>query len=66
MNMDAYETTRKGKDNALKKLVENSYKSTHIVGRGTVLISPKEVRESEGFKQALVLAKEIVTGDIND
>ena len=47
-------------DEKLKKLVNNSYKSVRIVGRGTVKIDPKEVRETEEFQKARREAMEIV------
>jgi hypothetical protein len=39
-------------DKKLKDLVNNSYKSVRVVGRGTVRIDPKEVAASEEFKKA--------------
>lgn len=48
------------RDKELKKMVENSYKSVRVVGRGTVKIDPSEVRESDEFKKALKQAKKIV------
>lgn len=47
-------------DKKLKKLVDNSYKSVRIVGRGTVKIDPKEVRDTEEFRKARREAMEIV------
>jgi hypothetical protein len=47
-------------DEKLKKLVNNSYKSVRIVGRGTVKIDPKEVRDTEEFQKARREAMEIV------
>lgn len=46
-------------DKKLRALVENSYTSLRVVGRGTVRIDPDEVRQSEEFKRALALAREI-------
>ena len=47
-------------DERLKSLVQGSYKSVRVVGRGTVKIDPREVRESAEFQQALVEARSIV------
>jgi len=47
-------------DKKLKRLVENSYASVRVVGRGTVKIDPKEVRTTQEFKQARKDAKAIV------
>ena len=47
-------------DKKLKKLVDNSYKSVRIVGRGTVKIDPKEVWYTEEFQKARKEAMEIV------
>lgn len=49
-------------DLKLKNLVENSYSSVQVVGRGTVQIDPNEVRHSEEFQRALRQAKAIVSG----
>ncbi|MGX9937553.1 hypothetical protein ACVFVO_19380 [Advenella kashmirensis] len=55
-----FSRTRKQKDELLKQLINNTYESVQVVGRGTINIDPKEVRNSENFKQALSLAKSIV------
>lgn len=47
-------------DTRLKDLVKSSYGSVRVVGRGTVRIDPKEVRDSEEFKRASQRAKAIV------
>ena len=47
-------------DKRLKELVSNSYNSVRVVGRGTVRIDPKEVRQTKEFKKALGQAKAIV------
>jgi hypothetical protein len=47
-------------DERLKELVNKSYKSVKVVGRGTIRIDPKEVRETEEFKKARKQAKAIV------
>lgn len=47
-------------DKRLKKLVESSYTSVKVVGRGTVRIDPAEVRQTEEFKKASQRAKAIV------
>lgn len=47
-------------DKRLKELVDKSYSSVRVVGRGTVRIDPKEVRQSAEFRKAMALAKEIV------
>ena len=44
----------------LKELIANGYSSAQVVGRGTIKICPKEVRNSPEFKEALEKAKEIV------
>jgi hypothetical protein len=44
----------------LKQLVDNSYDSVRVVGRGTVKIDPQEVGNSEAFKAARKKAKKIV------
>lgn len=43
----------------LKKLVEQSYDSVRVVGRGTVKIDPKEVRNTKEFKEARKKARKI-------
>lgn len=47
-------------DKKLKKLVENSYASIRVVGRGTVKIDPNEVRNTKEFQDAREEAKAIV------
>jgi len=47
-------------DERLKKLVNSSYQSIRVVGRGTVRIDPEEVRNTEEFKRASQRAKAIV------
>jgi len=47
-------------DRKLKELVNNSYSSIKVVGRGTIRIDPKEVSQSEEFKRARAQAKAIV------
>lgn len=47
-------------DRKLIELVKNSYKSLQVVGRGTIKIDPKEVRNTEEFKRARKAAKDIV------
>lgn len=47
-------------DIKLKELVENSYASVRVVGRGTIKIDPREVRRSIEFKKAREDAKAIV------
>ncbi|MDC7682169.1 hypothetical protein PQU92_02710 [Asticcacaulis sp. BYS171W] len=47
-------------DKRLKELVNSSYNSVKVVGRGTVRIDPAEVRETEEFKKASRRAKAIV------
>lgn len=48
------------RDKEMKQLVENSYKSIRVVGRGTIKIDPKEVASTEEFKHAQEQAKLIV------
>lgn len=47
-------------DKKLKKLVDNTYTSVRVVGRGTVKIDPHEVRNTKEFKKAREDAKAIV------
>ena len=47
-------------DQKLKQLVDNTYDSVRVVGRGTVKIDPKEVSSTEAFKQARKRARDIV------
>lgn len=48
------------RDLELKELVENSYRSVQVVGRGTIKIDPQEVRRSPEFQAALRQARAIV------
>lgn len=48
------------RDKKLKRLVDNSYSSTRVVGRGTVKIDPNEVRRTPAFKEAREKARMIV------
>jgi len=48
-------------DEKLKHLVDSSYASVRVVGRGTVKIDPQEVGNSKEFKAARKRAKEIVS-----
>ena len=41
------------RDLELKALVDNSYRSVRVVGRGTIKIDPQEVRRSPEFQAAL-------------
>lgn len=47
-------------DIKLRELVNKSYKSVRVVGRGTVMIDPAEVAATPEFKQARKQAGEIV------
>ena len=47
-------------DKKLIALVNQSYPSTRVVGRGTVKIDPHEVNQCEHVKQARCYAREIV------
>lgn len=49
-------------DKKMIALVNQSYSSTRVVGRGTVKIDPSEVSQCEHVKRARLYAKEIVTG----
>ena len=49
-------------DKKLKKLVNESYDSLRVVGRGTVKIDPREVSQTPEFKRAKQQAKQIVQG----
>lgn len=40
------------RDKELKLLVDNSYSSLRVVGRGTVKIDPAEVRGTAAFREA--------------
>ena len=48
------------RDREIAQLVRNSYKSVRVVGRGTIKIDAKEVRDSPEFQLALQRAQEIV------
>lgn len=48
------------RDKELKELVENSYESVRVVGRGTIIIDPKEIRESSEFKKAQIEFAKII------
>lgn len=48
------------KDHQLKTLVQNTYQSVRVVGRGTIRIDPGEVRRTPEFQKALAQAKIIV------
>ena len=48
------------KDQQLKRLVQSTYQSVRVVGRGTIRIDPREVRQSPEFQKALAQAKTIV------
>lgn len=48
------------RDLELKKLIDNSYNSIRVVGRGTIKIDPKEVSSTESFKKARQEAIKIV------
>jgi hypothetical protein len=52
---------RSEQDQKLKQLVDSSYVSVRVVGRGTVKIDPEEVGKTPEFKQARKKAKEIVS-----
>lgn len=47
-------------DKKLRDLVNNSYKSVRVVGRGTVVIDPREVVQTPEFKAAREQAAAIV------
>lgn len=47
-------------DIKLRELVNKSYKSVRVVGRGTVMIDPAEVAATPEFKAARKRAGEIV------
>lgn len=48
------------RDKRLKRLIDNSYPSIRVVGRGTVKIDPNEVRSTPEFKIARARAEQIV------
>jgi hypothetical protein len=48
------------RDLEIKHLVENSYKSVRVVGRGTIKIDAAEVRSTPEFLHAIDRAAEIV------
>jgi hypothetical protein len=48
------------RDREIAQLVKNSYKSVRVVGRGTIKIDAKEVRDSPEFQRALQRAQAIV------
>lgn len=47
-------------DKRLNELVNGSYKSVRVVGRGTIKIDPTEVYASDEFKSARKKARAIV------
>lgn len=47
-------------DKELKELIDNSYKSLRVVGRGTGKIDPSEVRQSKEWKEAKGKARAIL------
>lgn len=51
----------RSRDQELINLVNNSYKSLRVVGRGTVRIDPREVSQSAKFQKARQLASKIVS-----
>lgn len=55
-----FDFIRSDEDQKLRALIKNSYSNVQVVGRGTVLVDPTEVRNSEEFKKAQGLAKAIV------
>lgn len=46
-------------DKQIKLLVDNSWNSLQVVGRGTITIDPSEVSNSPEFKQAQLDAKQL-------
>lgn len=48
------------RDKELKRVVDNSYPSVRVVGRGTVKINPDEVRKTPAFREARDKAKAVV------
>lgn len=48
------------RDKKLKQLVDGSYHSVRVVGRGTVKIDPAEVRGKAAFREAREKAGSIV------
>ena len=55
-----FDFIRSDEDQKLRALIKNSYSNVQVVGRGTVLVDPTEVRNSDEFKKAQVLARAIV------
>lgn len=51
---------RTERDKNMMKLINNMYKSTRIVGRGTLKVSSSEVGKSDSFKQAQKKAERLV------
>jgi hypothetical protein len=49
-------------DKELAKLINNSYDSVQVVGRGTIKIDPGEVYRSPEFKVMQAKAKKIIYG----
>lgn len=47
-------------DRKLRDLVNKSYKSVRVVGRGTIVIDPSEVAATPEFKEARARAADIV------
>lgn len=44
---------RSKEDEELTQLINNSWRSLRVVGRGTIRIDPEEIRNSPEFKDAL-------------
>lgn len=55
-----FDFLRSDEDQKLRDLIKNSYRNVQVVGRGTVLVDPTEVRNSDEFKTAQALARRIV------
>ncbi len=55
-----FDFIRSDEDQKLRALIKNSYSNVQVVGRGTVLVDPTEVRNSDEFKKAQVLARAII------
>ena len=52
-------------DKKMNNLVKNSYKSISVVGRGTIVVDPAEVRSTPEFQEDLKKAKAIVENSNN-
>lgn len=55
-------TPQSEEDESILKAIRDSHESLKVVGRGTVVISPKHVANTDTFKIDLERAKKLVRG----